>query len=303
MKLHLPKMLRVAVIGAMMMNLLCAEEEASSPLYINVGQAKVSNSYTNNNYKYTATDGVLKVGSGDLVGYFKTEGDATSFVTSFEDANANGNIGTANVSNFLTVVDGDGKQGDLLISGTGKVYLGGKNGKNFFSGLNAGDVTIAADATGTNLYADSVLYAYTSYIWVMNDAQKVWHGDYAGRRNWYFTKLHPVYIQLRGYLQKLTHTSQEALAENSLTMTESFYRSIMPGVVTVLMGIILVFLFNYFINFYFVNPLLRISEGISNYIQRKKSYTVIVDNDDEMKLLNDNVRELVESNRKLSKKI
>jgi hypothetical protein len=52
-----------------------------------------------------------------------------------------------------------------------------------------------------------------------------------------------------------------------------------------------------------VNPLLRISEGISNYIQRKKSYTVIVDNDDEMKLLNDNVRELVESNRKLSKKI
>ena len=150
-------MLRVAVIGAMMMNLLCAEEEASSPLYINVGQAKVSNSYTNNNYKYTATDGVLKVGSGDLVGYFKTEGDATSFVTSFEDANANGNIGTANVSNFLTVVDGDGKQGDLLISGTGKVYLGGKNGKNFFSGLNAGDVTIAADATGTNLYADSVL--------------------------------------------------------------------------------------------------------------------------------------------------
>ncbi len=153
------------------------------------------------------------------------------------------------------------------------------------------------------MYADSVLYAYTSYIWVMNDAQKVWHGDYAGRRNWYFTKLHPVYIQLRGYLQKLTHTSQEALAENSLTMTESFYRSIMPGVVTVLMGIILVFLFNYFINFYFVNPLLRISEGISNYIQRKKSYTVIVDNDDEMKLLNDNVRELVESNRKLSKKI
>ena len=153
------------------------------------------------------------------------------------------------------------------------------------------------------MYADSVLYAYTSYIWVMNDAQKVWHGDYAGRRNWYFTKLHPVYIQLRGYLQKLTHTSQEALAENSLTMTESFYRSIMPGVVTVLMGIILVFLFNYFINFYFVNPLLRISEGISNYIQRKKSYTVIIDNDDEMKLLNDNVRELVESNRKLSKKI
>lgn len=153
------------------------------------------------------------------------------------------------------------------------------------------------------MYADSVLYAYTSYIWVMNDATKVWHDDYSERRSWYFTKLHPVYIQLRGYLQKLTHTSQEALAENSLTMTESFYRSIMPGVVTVVMGIILVFLFNYFINFYFVNPLLRISEGISDYILRKKSYNVLVENDDELKVLNDNVKELVESNRKLSKRV
>ena len=104
-------------------------------------------------------------------------------------------------------------------------------------------------------------------------------------------------------MQKLTHTSQEALAENSLTMTESFYRSIMPGVVTVVMGIILVFLFNYFINFYFVNPLLRISEGIADYIQRKRSYNVTVDNDDELKVLNENVKELVESNKKLSKKL
>ena len=61
--------------------------------------------------------------------------------------------------------------------------------------------------------------------------------------------------------------------------------------------------FNYFINFYFVNPLLRISEGISDYIQRKKSYNVMVENDDELKVLNENVKELVESNRKLSKKI
>ena len=102
-------------------------------------------------------------------------------------------------------------------------------------------------------YADSVLFAYTTYIIVMNDAPKVWQGDYAGRRNWYFNKLHPVYVKLRGFLQKLTQTSQEALAENSLTMTDSFYRSIMPGVVAVMVGLVLVLLFNYFINYYFVN--------------------------------------------------
>ena len=107
-------------------------------------------------------------------------------------------------------------------------------------------------------YADSVLYAYTTYIIIMNDAPKVWHGDYTGRRNWYFNKLHPVYMKLRGYLQSLTLTSQEALAGNSKIMTESFYRSIMPGVVAVVVGIILVLLFNYFINFYFVTYMLLI---------------------------------------------
>lgn len=151
-------------------------------------------------------------------------------------------------------------------------------------------------------YADSVLFAYSTYMIIMNDAPSVWQGDYSGRRNWYFNKLHPVYMKLRGYLQELTLTSQNALAENSLTMTDSFYRSIMPGVVAVAVGIILVLLFNYFLNFYFIKPMMRISEGISEYIQRKKSYVVQVDTDEDIKALNENVKELVESHKKMSKK-
>lgn len=150
-------------------------------------------------------------------------------------------------------------------------------------------------------YADSVLFAYTSYIIIMNDAPTVWEGDYAGRRTWYFTKLHPVYVKLRGYLHQLTLTSQEALAENSLTMTDSFYRSIMPGVVAVVAGIVLVFLFNYFLGFYFVDPLLKISGGVSDYLSRKKSYVVQVDTDEELQELNENVKELIEINKKLTK--
>ncbi len=151
-------------------------------------------------------------------------------------------------------------------------------------------------------YADSVLFAYSTYIIIMNDAPQVWQGDYSGRRNWYFNKLHPVYMKLRGYLQKLTLTSQEALKENSLTMTDSFYRSIMPGVVAVMAGLVLVLLFNYFINFYFVDPLQKISSGVSDFLYRKKTYNVVVDTDEELQELNENVKELVEMNRKLSKK-
>ena len=50
-----------------------------------------------------------------------------------------------------------------------------------------------------------------------------------------------------------------------------------------------------------INPLLRISDAISDYLKRKKSYTLIVDTDDELQELNENVKELVEINKKLSK--
>ncbi len=149
--------------------------------------------------------------------------------------------------------------------------------------------------------ADSVLYAYTAYIQIMKEAPQIWRGDYSGRRSWYFNKLYPVYMTLRGYIQSLTALSQESLAKNSQDMSDSFYRSIMPGVVSVGIGVVLVFLFNYFINFYFISPLLAISKGIHNYIHSRKSYRVKVDGEDELSDLNHHVKELIDANRNLSK--
>ncbi len=149
--------------------------------------------------------------------------------------------------------------------------------------------------------ADTVLYAYTAYMHIMNDAPYIWQGSYQGRRTWYFDKLYPVYMKLRHYIQMLTEVSQQALAENSQNLSDSFYRSIMPGVVAVAIGIVLVFLFNYFLNFYFISPILAISKGISSYLQYRKSYNVNIDNDDELKDLNANVKELIDTNKNLTK--
>ncbi len=182
----------------------------------------------------------------------------------------------------------------------GKINIKSKDDTRFRDYLN--DVRDKFTTKAEQQFADSVRYAYSTYIIIMNDAPVVWQGDYNARRNWYFNRLYPVYMQLRGYLQSLTHTSQQALADNSKIMSESFYRSIMPGVVAVLVGIVLVCLFNYFINKYFVFPFNRIAESVQDYINRRRSYNVIVEGDDEMKEFNENIKELVETNRRLTKK-
>ncbi|MCI1779592.1 MAG: hypothetical protein LKI53_06495 [Bacteroidales bacterium] len=150
--------------------------------------------------------------------------------------------------------------------------------------------------------ADSVQYAYTAYIQVIKDAKYVWRNKYQYRRNWYFNKLYPVYKKLRGYIQRLTVISQESLVDNSRNLSDSFYRSLMPCVVSVVIGIVLIFLFNYFMRVYFVKPILSISKGIKDYLENNKTYKVDVDNDDELAELNSNVEKVVNSNKSYMKK-
>jgi hypothetical protein len=150
--------------------------------------------------------------------------------------------------------------------------------------------------------ADSILYAYSAYMNIIKQAPNIWHNDYQIRRAWYFNRLYPVYTKLRKYIQNLTHISQKALAENSQTLNDSFYRSIMPGVVAISIGLILVLLFNYYINFFFISPILKIIKGIKNSLDYNKSYNISVENDDELGELNDIIKEIADTNKTLKSK-
>ena len=108
-------------------------------------------------------------------------------------------------------------------------------------------------------------------------------------------------MKLREYIQDLNQVSQDALVKNYEELSNSFYRSIMPGVVAVCVGIIMVFLFYYFTNHYFISPMLSVIKGIQGFVLYRKSYTVEINSDDELKDLNDSIKQLVDANKKLLK--
>lgn len=185
MKLHLSKTLLTAVLSACSCVAAYAEETTDAeviadieliaddgPLYLDVGRATTTNSYLNNRFTCdtTSSGGVLSVGTGDLVGYFTSTGDPSTFVQSFGDATASGmSIDKVVVSNSLYVTKKEKvlfttitKAADVTISGSGQVYLGGKNGSNQFAGLVANNVTLDSTACGTqeageaNLWVDAI---------------------------------------------------------------------------------------------------------------------------------------------------
>lgn len=145
--------------------------------------------------------------------------------------------------------------------------------------------------------ADSVLYAYAAYMQVVNEVYKVWESDQETRQDWYFGRLEPIYLKFRGYLMQLTSVCQDALIHSSHVMQQSFYRSLMPGLISVILGIVMVVLFYYFMNFYLISPVLKIIGGVGSYRRFDRPYDVKLENDDEIQTLNGMVRDIIDENQ------
>lgn len=149
--------------------------------------------------------------------------------------------------------------------------------------------------------ADSLSNAYSDYIAVINKTPDIMVQNVAARIDWYQKELRPVYYNLKKYKKQLGLLTQAALANNTRELQEGYYRSIMPGIIAVGAGVLLVILFNYFLNLYFISPIILISRGIKNFREYRKSYNVQFDNDDELQDLNTEVKSIIDENKNLKK--
>ena len=144
--------------------------------------------------------------------------------------------------------------------------------------------------------ADSVMYAYAAYMQVVGEAEEVWMFDQVYRRDWFYTRLQPVYMKFRDYILRLTVVSEDSLISNSQNVQDAFHRSIMPAMISLIFGLVLVLLFNYYLNYYLINPVLRITKGIEGYRLFGKRYDVKVDSTDEIAELNGTVKDIIDLN-------
>lgn len=97
--------------------------------------------------------------------------------------------------------------------------------------------------------------------------------------------------------------STDTFDETSVMFDEVFYRSVMPGVVSVGAGIMLIFLLFYFTMSNYVNPICRMSDGIDQYRQTGHRYSGSFEGDDQLANINAGITELMEENVELKKRI
>lgn len=151
--------------------------------------------------------------------------------------------------------------------------------------------------------ADSVQYSYAAYMLTSFEFDDVVQSDFIDTRTWYFERLQPRYNRLRRDIDGLSDAIYEELADNSETFQSAFYRSIIPGMVAVAVGLLLVVMLLFFLVSNYANPVYHMLVSLRNYRDYGRDYTYSFDGDDQLSELNTSVRDLAEENKLLRKRI
>ena len=151
--------------------------------------------------------------------------------------------------------------------------------------------------------ADSVMYAYASYMLTSLELPDVLCSDFIDTRNWYFEILQPQYSRLNDCIDRMTTEIYNELKMDSNTFNKGYNRSITPGIVSVGVGVLLVLMLLFFILSYYVNPIVRMRNGLANFRSYGKKYTCEFDGDDELREINDGIAEITADNLLLRRRI
>lgn len=150
---------------------------------------------------------------------------------------------------------------------------------------------------------DSVLYSYSAYMLTSLELEQVLQSDFIDSRTWYFERLQPPFNRLSDDIDNLTQALYDELQSNSEAFEQGFYRSIMPGVVAVSVGVLLVLLLMFFITVYYVTPVNKMLQGLDDYRSIGRKYNYTFEGDDQLSELNAGITELAEENRQLRRRV
>lgn len=115
---------------------------------------------------------------------------------------------------------------------------------------------------------------------------------YEGNLTWYFEEIHKSFLELKETIEKLTMLNHQTMYRTASELKNRAHRSTMPGIVAILSALIFTLIFNYFINFYMVSPIIKITKGIQRVMETGGAFDIDIETRDELFDLADSIRQL-----------
>jgi len=172
-------------------------------------------------------------------------------------------------SGILLLMLGNWREGRSIITSADSLFEKGFQ-------VAANNLTIPNEKT----HVDSIKVKYKKYknLW----EKPIVDTEKEGNLAWYFQIVHESFLAVKGSVNDLMSINDQAMFTTASDLKNRANRAIMPGVVAIIAALVFTLLFNFFINYYFVNPVIRITNGVKKFVERRVPFNVEVEAEDEI---------------------
>jgi HAMP domain-containing protein len=138
---------------------------------------------------------------------------------------------------------------------------------------------------------NATIKAYEKYkaLWLQPFVSTKYRGDL----NWYFSEVHESFLQVKLAVSNLMTINNQAMYKTASNLENRAHRATMPGIIAIVSAFIFAIIFSFLINLFIINPIIKLTSGIQDYLDGGKRLNVRVETEDEISKLISSVERLI----------
>ncbi len=110
---------------------------------------------------------------------------------------------------------------------------------------------------------------------------------------WFMDIYRTSYYELTAAIKTFMVSSQHMMDVKAQQLEGNAYRAIMPGVIALAIAILIILVFFFMIDVYFIRPVLKITQGLHNFLTARVPFNVTMEGRDEVRTLKEYIEELI----------
>ena len=111
---------------------------------------------------------------------------------------------------------------------------------------------------------------------------------------WFVNIYKTSYSSLTSSIKNFMVSSQNSMDTKAIRLEDNAYRATMPGFIALLIALVIVVIFYYFVNLYYIKPVLKITHVLDAYLNSKIPFKVTLEGRDEVHRLKEYIEKLID---------
>ena len=124
--------------------------------------------------------------------------------------------------------------------------------------------------------------------------------DHESKMNWYLSNPHKQFNEVKSDVNDLMNLNDKTMFQTASELQNKSNRAVMPGIVSILAAIVFSLIFTYLVNYYFINPIIKMTNSVREFVDHSTPYKVTIESNDEINELSRSIETLCQLTKSVS---